>query len=109
MASYLIFSITYYHLFKGLSIRKQVNYKIDPVTMWYQCLCRQKFNYYFSEVYNEFVSIFKNLVFGENTSRLSREASTFLEKMGTIENMDNFNIVRIYCSHERPFFFLIIF
>jgi hypothetical protein len=61
MASYLIFSITYYHVFKGLSIGKRVNCKIDPITMWYQGLWRQKFNYYFYEVYNEFVSLSKNL------------------------------------------------
>jgi hypothetical protein len=42
MASYLIFSITYCHVFKGLSIDKRVNCKIDPVTMWYQGLWRQK-------------------------------------------------------------------
>jgi hypothetical protein len=30
MASYLIFSITYFHVFKGLTIGKRVDCKIDP-------------------------------------------------------------------------------
>jgi len=35
MASYLISSITYCHIFKGLSIGKRINSKVDHVTMWY--------------------------------------------------------------------------
>jgi hypothetical protein len=35
---------------------------------------------------------------------MSREASIFLNQKGTIETMDNYNIVRIYCSRERPLF-----
>jgi hypothetical protein len=104
MDSYLIIVITYCHVFKGLSIRKRVECKIDPVTMWYQALSRQKVIYCFYEVYNEFVYVFKKLVFGENTSRLSCETSTFLDKKGTIEKMDNYNIVRIFFSRERPLF-----
>ena len=72
--------------------------------MWYQGLWRQKVSYYFYEVYNEFVFVFQKLVFAENTSKLSCEASIFLDKKGIIEKMDNHNIVRIYCSRERPFF-----
>ena len=70
--------------------------------MWYPGLWRQKASYYLYEVYNEFVFVFKKLVFGENTSRLSREATIFLDKKGTVEKMDNYNIVRIYYSRERP-------
>jgi len=46
----------------------------------------------------------KKIIFGENTSRLSLEVSTFLNKRGTIEKMENYNVVRIYCSHEIPNF-----
>jgi hypothetical protein len=104
MASYLIFSITYFHVFKGLTIRKRVDCKIDPVTMWYQALWRQKATYYFYEVYNEFVIVFKKLLFGENTTRLSLEATTFLNKRGTLEKMENYNVIRIFGSRESPFF-----
>jgi hypothetical protein len=38
MSSYLIFVITYFHIFKGLNIGKRVNCNVDLVTMWYQAL-----------------------------------------------------------------------
>jgi hypothetical protein len=104
MASYLIFSITYCHIFKILSIGKRVNCKVDPVTMWYQALWRQKVIHYFYEVYNDFMSAFKKLLFRENTSRLSLEASAFLDTKGILEKMDDYNIIRIFCSHEKPLF-----
>jgi hypothetical protein len=85
MAYYLIFAITYYHVFKALSIRKRVNSKVDPVTMMYQALWRHKVGHYFYEVYNNFVSKFKKLLFGDDTSRLSLEASTFLNGKGVLE------------------------
>jgi hypothetical protein len=47
---------------------------------------------------------FNKLLFGEDTSRLSSEASTFLNKKGIPKKMDNYNIIRILCSHENPIF-----
>jgi hypothetical protein len=60
--------------------------------------------YHFYEVYNSFVSSFKKLIFGSSTSRLSLEVATFLDKRGSFEVMDHYNIVMIYCSRERPFY-----
>jgi hypothetical protein len=91
----------YYHVFKGLSVGRRVDCKIDPIPMWYQSLWKQKATYHFYEVYNSFVSSFKKLIFGPKTSRLSLEASNFLEKKGSIESMEHYSVVRIYCSHER--------
>jgi hypothetical protein len=79
-----------------------VNCNVDLVTMWYQALCGQKTTHYFYEVYNEFMFVFKKLVFGGNTSRLSHEALSFLNKKGIAEDMEKYNIIRIYCSHEKP-------
>jgi hypothetical protein len=104
MSSYLIFAITYCHVFKGLSIRRRVDCKIDPVPMWYQALWRQRVTYHFYEVYNGFVYVFKKLIFGPKTSRLSLEASKFLDKKGSYEKMEHYSVVRIYCSHEKPFY-----
>jgi len=104
MAYFMVFSITHCHIFKGFSVGKGVNSKIDPVTMWYQALWRQKFIHYFYEVYNDFVSEFNKLLFVEYTSRISLEASTFLDKKGILEKMDNFNNIRIYFSHENPIY-----
>jgi len=77
--SYLVFSIMHCHVFKGLSVGKRVKSKVDPVTMWYQALWRQRVIYFFYEVYNDFVSEFKKRLFGEDTSRISLEASNFLD------------------------------
>jgi hypothetical protein len=104
MESYLVFSITYYHVFKGLSIAKKVNSMVDPVTMWYEALWRQKISHHFYEVYNNFMSEFKKLLFGEDTSRLSLEASIFLNRKGILEKMDDCNIMRVFCCHEKPIF-----
>jgi len=104
MASYLIFSITYFHIFKGLTIGKMVDCKIDPVTMWYQDLWRQKATYHFYEVYKKFMTIFKKLLFGEYTTRLSLEALIFLNKRGTLEKTKNYNVIRIFGSPGNPFF-----
>jgi hypothetical protein len=84
MDFYLIFSITYFHVFKGLTIGKRVDIQIDPVTMCYQDPWRQKATYYFYEVYNKFMTVYKKIVFGENIVGLSLEATTFLIKMGTL-------------------------
>jgi hypothetical protein len=71
MSSYLIFSITYSHAFKGLNISIRVKTKVNHVTMWYQALWRKKFGHHFYEVYNDFVSKFKKLLFREDTSQIS--------------------------------------
>ena len=84
-SSYLIFVITYCHVFKGLSVGRRVDCKIDPIPMWYQSLWKQKATYHFYEVYNAFVSSFKKLIFGPKTSRLSLEASNLLEKRGPLK------------------------
>jgi hypothetical protein len=104
LASYLIFSITYCHIFKGLSVKKRVTPNVHPKTMWYQALWRHKFIHYFYEVYNDFTSEFKKYLFGEDTSILSLEASTFLNTKGVLQKMDNYNIIMIFFSHEKPIF-----
>jgi hypothetical protein len=70
MSSHLIFSITYCHVFKGLSIGRRVDCKIDPVPMWYQDLWRQRVTYNFYEVYNGFV---QNAMFERNSQKLILE------------------------------------
>jgi hypothetical protein len=104
LASYLIFSITYCHIFKGLSVKKRVTPNVHPKTMWYQALWRHKFIHYFYEVYNDFTFEFKKSLFGEDTSILSLEASTFLNTKGVLQKMDNYNIIMIFFSHEKPIF-----
>jgi hypothetical protein len=62
--------------------------------------------YHFYEVHNAFIYVFKKLIFGPKTSRLSLEATTFLDKRGIFVAMEHFNIIRIFCSHEKPSYLL---
>jgi hypothetical protein len=51
--------------FPGLSMCKKVNCEFDPVTFWYQILWRHNASQHFYEVFNDFVSVFKALIFGK--------------------------------------------
>jgi hypothetical protein len=104
MASYLIFYITYCHIFKGLSIGKMENCKVILVTMWYQSLWRQKVIHYVYEVYNDFMFAFKKLVFKENTSRLSLKAFDFLYTKGILGKWMIIILLEFFRSHEKPLF-----
>jgi len=73
------FSIMYCCQFPNLIISKRVNSEIDPFTFCYQGLWRHKTSLYFYKVYNDFVSVFKGLLFGKNTPRISDQANKFLE------------------------------
>jgi hypothetical protein len=81
-----------------------VNCEIDPLSLWYQELWRHKTPLFFYEVYNNFVSVFKNMLLGENASRISDQDTIFLERRGTIEKMENHSVIRIFCSKENPYF-----
>jgi hypothetical protein len=81
MASYLVHCCQ----FPKLSICKKVNCEFDPITFWYQALWRHTLSFQFYEVFNGFVSVFKGLLFGKYTPRISAQASKFLDKKGTLE------------------------
>jgi hypothetical protein len=103
MAYCLVFAIVYCYQFPKMIICKRVNCEVDPVTFWYQALWRHKTSLYY-EVYNDFFSILKGLLFGKNTPRIFGQANKFLEKKGTIEQMENHSVIRILCSKENPSF-----
>jgi hypothetical protein len=104
MSSYLVFKIAHCCEFPKLSICKKVNCEFDPVTFWYQVLWRHKSSLYFYEVFNEFVSVHKGFLFGKDTPRISSHGTKFLEKNGTLEKMENYNVIRIFGSKENPSF-----
>jgi hypothetical protein len=62
-------------------------------------------------VNNAFISSFKRLIYGPSTSRLSLEDASFLFGKEIFEAMENFSIIELYCSNEKPsylpFMFLI--
>jgi hypothetical protein len=67
-------------------------------------LWRHKASQHFYEVFNDFVSVFKELLFGKNAPRMSDQASKFLDRKGTLEQMENYNVIRIFGSKENPSF-----
>jgi hypothetical protein len=85
MTSYLIFSITCGHVFEDLPRVKHVDFKLEPVYAWYLVLYIHKAQYNFYSVHKNFISEFKKLIFGNNTSRLSLEVATFLSGKGAYE------------------------
>jgi len=89
MSSYLIFVVTNCCPFPGLSMCKKVNYEFDLVTFWYQILWRHDTSQKNYEVFNDFVSSFKGLIFGKYFPRLSDQATKFLDRKGTLEEMEN--------------------
>jgi hypothetical protein len=75
---------------------KKVNCEFDLVTLWYQTLLRHKASQHFYEVFNDFVSVFKEFLFGMNAPWMSDQASNFLDRKGTLEKMETYNVIRIF-------------
>jgi hypothetical protein len=72
------------------------------VQFWYLTLWKHKAPYNFYEVQNDFLSTFKKLVYGPNTSRLSIEVVSFLAGKGIFETLDDFSFIRLYGFEEKP-------
>jgi hypothetical protein len=104
MSSYLVFTIEHCCQFSILSVCKKLNYQFDPVTFWYQTLWRHKASQPFYEIFNDFVSVFKGLLFGKDTPWMSDQVSKFLEMKGTLDQMKNYNVISIFGSKENPSF-----
>ena len=81
-------------------------YEFNPVTLWYQMLWRHKASQHFYEVFNDFVSVFKGLLFGKDTPQMSDQESKFLDSKGTLEQMENYNVIILFGSKENPSFLL---
>jgi hypothetical protein len=81
-----------------------VNCEFDPMTFWCQFFWRHKYSLYFYEVFNDFVSVLKGFWFGKDTPRIFSQASKFQDKKGTLEQMENYNVIRIVSSKENPSF-----
>jgi hypothetical protein len=74
------------------------------VTFLYQAFWRQKDSLHFYEVFNDFVSVFKGLLLGKDTPRISSQESKFLDKKGTLEKIENYNVIRIFGFKENSSF-----
>jgi hypothetical protein len=55
-------------------------------------------------VYNDFVSIFKGLLFGKDTPKIFDQTNKFLDKKWVLKQMENHNVIRICSSKENTYF-----
>jgi hypothetical protein len=89
ISSYLIFTIVYCCLFPKLSLSNKINCGFNPLTFWHDALWIHKASHFFYEVFNGFVSIFKDLLLGKDAPWMSGHASKFLNKNGALEQKEN--------------------
>jgi hypothetical protein len=59
---------------------------------------------HFYEVFNDFVLVFKGLIFGKDFPWMSHQMSKLLGRRGTLEQMENYNVIRIFGSKVNPSF-----
>jgi hypothetical protein len=81
-----------------------VDSELDLVTFWYQASWIHKDSFNFYDVYNDFISFFKGLMFGKDTPRISDKENKLLDKKGTFKQMENHNVIRIFGSKKNLFF-----
>jgi hypothetical protein len=81
-----------------------VNCEFDLMTFWYQDLWRNKASLHFYEVFNDFILVLKGLLFGKYTPRIFPQDSKFLDRKGILEQMENYNVIRIFGSKENTSF-----
>ena len=101
MSSYLVFVIVHCSQFPKLSLSKKVNWEFDPVTFWYQAFWKQKASHCFYDDFNDFVYVFKVLLLGKDSPRMSNQATKFFDKKGALEQMENCSVIRIFGSKEK--------
>jgi hypothetical protein len=78
-----------------------VDLSFDPVTFWHDTLWRHKASHCFYEVFNGFVSVFKDLLLGKDAPRMSGHTSKVLNKKGTLEKKENHSLLMIFGSKEN--------
>jgi hypothetical protein len=104
MSSYLIFVVSNCYPFLGISMCKKMNCEFNPVTFLYQILWRHDACQHFSKVFNDFASVFKALIFGKYFPWFFGQLTNFLDRKGTLEEMENYNVTRIFGSKQNPCF-----
>jgi len=72
--------------------------------MWYPTLWKENATYHFYEVHNAFVSSSKKIIFGFKTLRIYLEMKIFLDTKGSIEVIEHYSVIIIYCSWEKPLY-----
>ena len=80
-----------------------MDFRVEPVYTWYSILYKHKSQYILYPIHNNFISKFKRLIFGQSTSRLSLEATSFLTRKWIYELSKEFTVIRIFGSKDKPF------
>jgi hypothetical protein len=62
---------------------------------------RHKASHCFHEVFNDFVSSFKDLLLGKDASWMSSQETEFLNRKGTLEQKENHNVLMVFGSKEN--------
>jgi hypothetical protein len=53
---------------------------------------------FFYEVFNGFVSVFKDLLLGKDALRMSGQETKFLNRKGTLEEKENHSVLMVFGS-----------
>jgi hypothetical protein len=56
---------------------------------------------FFYEIFNDFVSVFKDLLLGKDAPWMFGKATKFLDKKGTLEQRENYSLIMIFGSKEN--------
>jgi hypothetical protein len=67
-------------------------------------LWRHKASHYFYDVFNDFVSVFKDLLLGKDAPRMFDQETKFFDRKGALEQMENYSVIRIFGSKENHAF-----
>jgi hypothetical protein len=67
-------------------------------------LWRHKASHCFYEVFNDFVSFFKDLLLGKDAPQMSSQETKFLNRKGTLELKENHSVLMVFGSKENPAF-----
>jgi hypothetical protein len=102
MTSYLVYVISYCHIFDDFPRERNVYFKEELTSVWYLVIWRHKSQYDFHVVQNGFISSFKNLIHGPTASRLSLGASSFLVEKGILEKLEDHSLLRLFGFQGKP-------
>jgi hypothetical protein len=61
-------------------------------------LWRHKASHLFYEFFNDFVSIFKDLLLGKDAPQMCDQETWFLDRKGALEKMENYSVIIIFGS-----------
>jgi len=102
MTSYLVFVISYCHMFEDFPRAINVDFNKEPTFVWYSILWRNKSQYNVYAFQNGYMSAFKKMIHGPTMSRLSLELASLLIEKGVFETLVEFSLLRFFRFQGKP-------